>query len=242
MAIRVMLDPGHGAGKEHNRGSVIGHEGENNWHYSWHLKSALERYGCTVSVTRPKMTDNPTLAQRGGMAKGYDLMLSLHSNAMPSNSPSSGRVRGIEVWDDTNADYSNKELAHAICEKVSKRFSIPNRGVKYRKDTDGLNWYGVLRSSFAKSNMLIEHVFHDNHADCSIYVNQRAEMARMVAEAVAEVYGLKLVEEVPPTASELDRAQKWAVENKIMSDGNWTDEKKAQAWYHYTYHQRFGKG
>lgn len=239
----IVLDPGHGAGAEFNRGSVIGHEGENNFHYALDLKEALEKYGFKVTMTRQKITDNPSLSARGGMAKDKDLFLSLHSNAMSWNSPYFGKVRGVEVWDDTNAKYSNERLAALICDKVSRRFQIPNRGVKYRRDTDGLNWYGVLRSSFAKSSMLVEHVFHDNPEDCYIYVHRRKEMARIVAEAVAEHYKRPLLQtDAPtvPTASELDKAQKWAVDSKIMSDSDWTQEKRNSAWWLYTYHVLHG--
>lgn len=31
MPIKIMLDPGHGQGREFNRGSVIGNEGDNNF-------------------------------------------------------------------------------------------------------------------------------------------------------------------------------------------------------------------
>ena len=34
MTIKIMLDPGHGAGRNFNRGSVIGNEGDNNYKYS----------------------------------------------------------------------------------------------------------------------------------------------------------------------------------------------------------------
>ncbi|HIT90547.1 MAG TPA: N-acetylmuramoyl-L-alanine amidase, partial [Candidatus Merdenecus merdavium] len=97
MAIKILLDPGHGAGKAHNRGSVIGNEGDNNYHFSIVLKNELEKRGFIVGTTRQSISQNPSLQSRGQKAKGYDLFLSLHSNANNNKN-----VRGTEIFPDTN--------------------------------------------------------------------------------------------------------------------------------------------
>ena len=82
--VKIMLDPGHGAGSAHNRGfkTIPGfefcNEGDCNYVYSIKLKKALEEYGFKVDTTRANRSDNPDLATRGRMAKGYDLFISLH--------------------------------------------------------------------------------------------------------------------------------------------------------------------
>jgi len=60
-SIRILLDPGHGAGRAHNRGFVGGdNEGDANFNYCFgHLKPALERKGFIVGMTRKKITDDP---------------------------------------------------------------------------------------------------------------------------------------------------------------------------------------
>lgn len=179
-SIRILLDPGHGAGRAHNRGFVGGdNEGDANFNYCvGHLKPALERKGFIVGMTRQKITDDPTLAERGAMAAGYDLLFSSHSNAM--GTPNSG-ASGTEIWD--SVQRPNRVLAEALCKAISGALNITNRGVKYRKQSDGRDWYGVLRASKAKSAMLVEHFFHDNATD----VNKWWRNYKQVAEATADV-------------------------------------------------------
>ena len=180
MTVKILLDPGHGAGKAHNRGFVGGNnEGDANFNYCiGHLKPALERRGFEVAMTRKKITDDPSLDARGAMAAGYDLLFSSHSNAM--GTPNSG-VSGTEIWD--SVQKPNRALADALCKAISGVLNITNRGVKYKKQDDGRDWYGVLRASKAKSAMLVEHFFHDNATD----VNKWWRNYKQVAEATADV-------------------------------------------------------
>lgn len=180
MSIKILLDPGHGAGSAHNRGFVGGdNEGDANYNYCFgHLKPALEKRGFIVEMTRQKITDDPDLSTRGAMAAGYDLLFSSHSNAM--GTPNSG-ASGTEIWD--SVQRPNRALADALCKAISDVLNIPNRGVKYRKQSDGSDWYGVLRASKAKSAMLVEHFFHDNATD----VNKWWRSYKQVAEATADV-------------------------------------------------------
>lgn len=187
--MKILLDPGHGSGFAHNRGflRIAGfpycNEGDCNFIYAQkYLKPELEKYGHIVKMTRDKINDNPNLEQRGKMAKGYDLLLSLHTNA-------GGNGSGTEIWDDVNPKYSNKALADKLCEAISKVLEIPNRGVKYRKNNSGSNWYGILRNGMAKSNMIIEHCFHDNFNDVTKYVSKLPHIAQATTKTINEFYG-----------------------------------------------------
>lgn len=186
MTIKILLDPGHGAGRAHNRGFVGGdNEGDANYNYcAGHLKPALERKGFIVGITRKKITDDPPLEQRGAMAAGYDLLFSSHSNAM--GTPNSG-TSGTEIWD--SVQRPNRVLADRLCKAISDALNIPNRGVKYRKQSDGRDWYGVLRGSKAKSAMLVEHFFHDNTTDVNKWWRNYKQVAEATAEVLADYYG-----------------------------------------------------
>lgn len=186
-----MIDPGHGGGPAHNRGFKqvdnlpYCNEGDCNYIYARDfLKPALERYGFKVDMTRSDIWQNPSLKTRGFMARGYDLLLSVHSNA------TNGQVRGVEVWDSTNPKESCKVLGDKICAYVSIALGTPNRGTKYRKNNAGSNYYGILRLGYAKKNMIVEHVFHDNLQDATIYRKNLDKTAKTVAKAIAEFYGL----------------------------------------------------
>ena len=183
--IKILIDSGHGAGRQHNRGGICFNEGDNNFHYSAILKRELEKYeGVKVDLVRKKITDNPSLAQRSAMGKGYDLFLSQHSNA------ANGQARGSEVWD--SVEKPNKVLAQAIVDATASCFNHNNRGVKYRAGQPGYNYYGVLRFNEAKSSMIIENGFHDNSLDCNFFKNNHQKIAEVQARTIAEHYKLKL--------------------------------------------------
>ena len=225
--IKIMLDPGHGAGSNFNRGSVIGNEGDNNYKYSLVLKRELEKYGFYVGTTRNSITDNPSLSQRGNMAKGYDLFISLHSNAANSS------VRGIEIYGDINAN--SPTLMKNLCANISKAIGTKNRGVRWRTrnperfyvqptSPGGSNYYGVLYSNKAKLGMLIEHVFHTNREDCKLYVEKRKEIAQVTADTIAQFYGLKKISRPQTKAEvkgvsklELTKEQKDSVKNTVVT-------------------------
>lgn len=225
MTIKIMLDPGHGAGSNFNRGSVIGNEGDNNYKYSLVLKRELEKYGFYVGTTRNSITDNPSLSARGNKAQGYDLFISLHSNAGNSS------VRGIEIYGDINAN--SPQLMKNLCNNISRAIGTKNRGVRWRTrnperfyvqptSPGGSNYYGVLYSNKAKLGMLIEHVFHTNREDCKLYVEKRKEIAQATADTIAQFYGLKKISrpqtEVKGVANlELTKEQKDSVKNTVVT-------------------------
>ena len=220
-----MLDAGHGAGRDFNRGSVIGNEGDNNYKYSLVLKRELEKYGFYVGTTRNSITDNPSLSARGNKAQGYDLFISLHSNAGNST------VRGIEIYGDINAN--SPQLMKNLCNNISRAIGTKNRGVRWRTrnperfyvqptSPGGSNYYGVLYSNKAKLGMLIEHVFHTNREDCKLYVEKRKEIAQATADTIAQFYGLKKISrpqtEVKGVANlELTKEQKDSVKNTVVT-------------------------
>lgn len=84
--MKILLDPGHGAGNRYNRGFKqvdnlpYCNEGECNFIYCRdYLKPALEKYGIEVELTRKDIKDDPTLSERGKMGKGFDLLISCQS-------------------------------------------------------------------------------------------------------------------------------------------------------------------
>ena len=195
----IMLDPGHGAGKAYNRGALYYNEGDNNFNYALVLKEELETYqGVVVNLTRNKITDNPDLAERSLMGHGHHLFLSLHSNGYKDSN-----VRGTEVYD--SIEKPNKKLAAELCKNIAATFAHPNRGVKYKKNSVGKNWYGVLRDNQAQSAMIIEHGFHTNPEDCKFFLNNHKAIAKITAETIAKYYGLKKkVIEQPKSSNDND--------------------------------------
>lgn len=190
--MKILLDPGHGGGRRHNRGFrqvenlPYCNEGDCNYIYALnYLKPALEKYGFQVGITRNNINSDPSLQTRGAMGKGYDILISCHTNA------ANGNARGVEIWDSVNPKESIKKLTDLICANLARDLNIPNRGTKYRKNARGQNYYGILRHGQAKHNFIIEHVFHDNLQDATIYRKNLDKTANSVAKSIAEYYGLE---------------------------------------------------
>lgn len=189
---KIMLDPGHGGGCAYNRGfvPVVGwaycNEGDNNFIYSRDfLKPALERAGFYVGMTKSTIGPDPSLKVRGAKAKGYDLLISVHTNA------ANGRATGVEIYDSTNPKESCKSLCDQLCSAIATAIGTNNRGTKYRRSRNGSNYYGILRHGLAKKNIIIEHVFHDNHADARKFVTNLRACAEATAKVLANYYGIK---------------------------------------------------
>lgn len=181
--VKIALDAGHGAGKAHNRGGIYYNEGDNNFYYSLVLKKELEKIpGVKVDLVRKNINENPHVYNRSAMGIGYDLFLSLHSNA------ASRGVRGTEIFD--SVERPNKTLATALVNALSNVFNHHNRGVKYKEGQKGWNWYGVLRGNKAKSSMILEMGFHTNEKDCIFFKNNHLKIAQVTANVIAKHYNL----------------------------------------------------
>lgn len=183
MAIKVLIDAGHGQGSAHNRGykgKKWRNEGDGNFYFALLLKKELEAYGIHVGLTRTSIGQNPSLTARGNSAKGYDLFMSLHTNA--------GGGTGVEIYEDVNARAT--ALAKNLCSTIAGTLGIANRGVKYRYNGKS-NWYGVLYANKAKAGMLVEHCFHDKQSDVDKYEDRAVALAKNMASNVASNYGLK---------------------------------------------------
>ena len=190
--MKIILDPGHGSGVNFNRGFIningfnYCNEGDCNYYYATQfLKPALEKEGIEVILTRNNINENPDLKTRGKMGAGCDLLISLHSNA------SGGNATGTEIWDSTNPNESIPDLCSKLTKNIAQAIGTNDRGVKYRKNASGSNWYGILRNGQAKHNMIIEHAFHDNYNDCLKYVNSLQKIANATAETIANYFNIK---------------------------------------------------
>ena len=186
--VRVLIDAGHGQGSSFNRGykgAKWKNEGDAQFHYSLILKKYLEQYGIEVGLTRKNISDNPSLATRGQLAKGYDLFISEHTNA--------GGGRGVEIYEDVNNRPTR--LSNALCAEFARILGTTNRGVKHRYYAGG-NYYGVLRNNRAKYGILFEKCFHDNYTEVTKFEEKAEELAKAEARLIAEFFGISKLQTV----------------------------------------------
>ena len=115
----------------------------------------------------------------------YDYVLEVHFNAYAENSD--GRITGSEIYVTTG------EKSTSVEEKILKNicsFGLKNRGVK-RKN------FALIKkvADQGVSSALLETCFIDDKDDMRLYIENRAEIIRSVAGAIAEGFKLKRKDE-----------------------------------------------
>lgn len=188
MAIKILLDAGHYKGYNRSNAFKLYYEGDMTFQLQGYLKKELEAYGFEVGVTRTRTTQDISVYNRGFMAKGYDLFLSLHSNAC--GTPSVDRVVVI-----TGIDNVDDKLAKALAISIHDTMQPEQKYQIYKKaKASGGEYYGVLRGARAAgvdNRFILEHSFHTN-AKMATWLYSDAnlkKLAKAEAKAIAKHFG-----------------------------------------------------
>ena len=203
MAIKICLDAGHYT--RYNKGIVSGYyEGDAMWELHNYLKTELESYGFVVGVTRTDKNKDLAVSDRGLKSKGYDLFLSLHSNAANGQSADYVALYHLVKDDTTTADEKSMAVAKVLAPVIAslmgvkQGYQVLTRSVDFDRDKDGQfndNYYGVLHGADLANTpgVIIEHSFHTNPAACKWLMdsNNLKKLAAAEAKALADHYGLK---------------------------------------------------
>jgi len=188
----IHLDAGHGG---HDPGAVA--NGRREKDITLEIARAaghhLREFGADARLTRNSdvfipVTERAQIANRAGA----DYLTSIHLNASPN-----AAGHGVEVWIRPNASRFVADTAAMMCNEISRRFGLRNRGVRH---TTG---FGILNTARIGA-MLLEVCFIDHAGDMAIYDRNRAAIARCVAEVHATRFGLSRTSKAtpnPPAAS-----------------------------------------
>ena len=205
----VVIDPGH-TGNTYNAGAVKGYyESKAVYDLSLYEKAALEKRGIDVIMTRERNQD-PGLYERGQMAvkkgRGYANVVfeSNHSNAF------NGKAYGVTIIRSAHLPSSEK-LANRMIDAIVKVMKPStgvtyNRGVTTKIQSNGADWYGVIRGAVSgattqgqakngpvRYDYIVEHGFHDNQKECQFLAKQ--ENLKAIAEAkaavIADYFGIR---------------------------------------------------
>ena len=196
-----VIDPGH-TDNTYNAGAVKGYyESKAVYDLSLYEKAALEKRGIDVILTRDR-NQNPGLYERGQMAvkkgRGYANVVfeSNHSNAF------NGKAYGVTIIRSAHLPSSEKladRMIDAIVKVMKPSTGITyNRGVTTKTQSNGADWYGVIRGAVSgattqgkaqngpvRYDYIVEHGFHDNQKECRFLSKQ--ENLKAIAEAKAAV-------------------------------------------------------
>lgn len=202
-AIKILLDPGHDCAT-YNQSPVVPkyYEGERMWKLYKYLRPALEKYGFIVGCTKTQVNQAISVTKRGAMARGYNFLLSLHSNAC--DDPSVDRPVGICFVDDDcgKIDDVSKELATVLSQTVADTMGTTkaqqySRLSKNDRDHDGLkndDYYGLLFGAHQAGvpAVILENSFHTNKeaAEWLLVDSNLKKLAQAIADALADYYGV----------------------------------------------------
>lgn len=207
MGISIMLDAGH-YGK-YNQSPAVKEYYESDFAFKFCnlLKAKLEKYGITVGLTREEQEKDLGLISRGKKAKGYDLFLSIHSNAVGSvvNETVDYPVAiTMAENNSTDIDEISKEIGERLAKcidevmETKQKARTNTRKSSNDRDENGLyddEYYGVLQGAklIGVPGVILEHSFHTNTRAAERLLNDDnlARMAEKEAEVLADYFGLK---------------------------------------------------
>lgn len=186
--MRICLDAGHYGKYNQSPVNPAYWESEFTWKFHLMLKTELEGRGIEVITTRTEQDKDLDLVKRGQLAKDCDLFLSIHSNACGTESVdyplACCTVNGT-------ADVLGHELAE-IVGSVMQTSGKPR--ITKKKQSDGRDWYGVLRgaASVGVPGILLEHSFHTNRRATEWLMNDTnlQRMAAAEVEVIAAHFGV----------------------------------------------------
>lgn len=225
--IKIMLDAGH-YGK-YNRSPAVPayYESDFTFKFANMLKAALEACGFTVGTTRKDQAKDLGLTNRGKAAKGYNLFISIHSNAVGSgvNNSVDYPVAITMVNDDkVSIDEESKAVGEILAQVVASVMGTSQAARTYTKlstnDRDGNGikddeYYGVLHGAklVGVPGIILEHSFHTNaKAAAWLLVEGNLQaMAAAEAAALANYYGMKKQEDQEPGQTQQPQEQQVAV-------------------------------
>ena len=188
--MKICLDAGHYGQYNQSPCNKNYYESDMTWDLHLKLKKYLEGYGVKVITTRNDQAKDLALASRGKKAKGCDLFISLHSNAVGSHIDESVDYPIVYVPVSGQAD----ELGEKLAESIASVMGTKQKGQSKSKKGNNGDWYGVMRGSASVGvpGILIEHSFHTNtRATNWLLIDANLEkLAKAEADVIAMHYGL----------------------------------------------------
>ena len=222
--MKIMLDAGH-YGDTVNmspcKTTPTYYESTMTWKLHLRLKIALEKYGFEVGVTRTNKQTDLDVYSRGQKAKGYDLFISLHSNACsPSDgsfSPVEGVDRPVIIWP-MKGEADQKAIADKFGQVVQETMGTKQNYQLFQLEypgRPGIDYYGVIRGAVdagCKNAFIIEHGFHTDTRDTK-WLLQDANLQKLAdaeAKAIAELF--KVEEEIPVPPEDNENSKVYTVQ------------------------------
>lgn len=223
MAIKICLDAGHYG--VYNQSPAVKSYYESNFAWNFHLllKKYLEEYGIIVVITRADKNKDLDLVKRGQVAKGCNLFISLHSNAVGSYADDVTDYPLACCCVNGKADTIGLKLAQCVATTMGTKQAARTLHKRYNTGSS-LDWYGVLRGavSVGVPAVLLEHSFHTNTTATNwlLKASNIDKLAKAEAKVIADYYGVKkpvvTTTSTTTTATSLNAGTKLALKNVAL--------------------------
>ena len=189
--MKVMLDAGHYGRRNQSPVLPESYDSIAMWRLCELLAEELESYGIEVGKTRTEQGRDLAVTTRGRMAYGYDLFISLHSNASVKES-----VDRVDIYAPFDVSLEQKELPSLLINAISELMDVSKGSVKKRVNDSGNEYYGVMRGARyvgCPMYMIVEHSFHTNKK-AALWLSSDENLkrlARIEAAVIASFYRIK---------------------------------------------------
>lgn len=159
--VKICVDAGHFGKYNQSPADNDYYESEAMWALHLMLCDELEKRGIQTVKTRAVLANDMSLTARGGMAKGCDLFLSLHSNAVADSVRDDIDYPVSYVSVNGKADEIGLLLAQCVQNIMGT--AQPAR-IEKKTGSQGADYYGVLRGAAGVQTpgVILEHSFHTN--------------------------------------------------------------------------------
>lgn len=201
MKKKVCIDAGHYGKYNMCPNNSAYYESDMVWKLHLLQKKYLEALGIEVITTRADKDKDLSLNSRGIAARGCDLFISDHSNAVGNGmNESVDYVAVYHLVDDTTVtcDDISKEIAGIIAPVIAdvmgtkQGYRVVTRKSDNDRNGDGMmndNYYGVLHASRSVGvpGLILEHSFHTNSAAVAWLLNDDNldKLAKAESECIA---------------------------------------------------------
>lgn len=196
--MKICIDPGHGEGYNPSPCGFGYSEGTRMYELSLMLAEELEKYTdskgepVTVVNTRKNIRMSPSLYDRAATAKGCELLLSPHTNAVGN-----GISNGTDYVAVFHSIYDkDKAFAEDMAKAIAETMGTKQRPQALTKINSAGNadYYGIIRhaQTFGVRCLLLEQSFHTD-TDATRWLMNDSNLRRLAqaeAAVVAKEYNL----------------------------------------------------
>ncbi len=187
--VAVVIDPGHGGDEPGAVGPTGLVEKDLNLLIAQAVVVELERVGIVAQLTRTA-DYRITLLSRAEIATAFEAQafVSIHHNAAPAVTwPGPGSETYYQIADDESrrlAGLLYEEIVDALDDFEAEWMADSDAGAKYRPNSNGGDYYGILRRSAGVPSVLTEAAYLSNATEEALL--RRPEVQQSEARAIAQ--------------------------------------------------------